>query len=90
MPVKKKTIVSHARTSALNLLPAIDIPAKGRIAHHIRTGRFQQALALLNAGQFTLWKSVWGGAKPFLQEQLSLLKQLETLLLAETRGQYAG
>lgn len=66
---------------ALQSLPFIDIPAKGRIGHHIRKGRLDRAIALCAAGQLTLWKRVWVSARSVsLLEQLARLKQVEALL----------
>lgn len=71
---------------AIQALPALDIPAKGRIAHHIRRGRIDRAIALCAAGQLHLWKHIWANARSVsVLDQLSRLKQVEDLLRA-----YAG
>ncbi len=88
--MKKKITISQTLTAAIEALPALDIPAKGRIAHHIRTGRIPQALALCAAGQLFIWKHIWAGARPFLLDQLSLLKQIETLLRTEADAPQVG
>ena len=81
--MKKSTAISSTLKAAIDALPAIDIPAKGRIAHHIRTGRIHQAIALCSAGQLFIWQHIWGGAGHFLLEQLNALKQIENLLRSE-------
>ncbi len=71
---------------AIQALPELDIPAKGRIAHHIRRGRIDRAIALCAAGQLHLWENIWKNARNMsVLEQLSRLKQVEALLRA-----YAG
>ena len=71
----------------LDSLLKLDIPAQGRIAHHIRTGRLHQAVALIGQGQTALWKRVWlHHAVPGILEQLRLLRQVERLLIRESRN----
>lgn len=66
---------------AIQSLLGLDIPAKGRIAHHIRTGRLERAIGLCAAGQLFLWKRIWINAgRPTLFDQLAKLKQVERLL----------
>lgn len=88
--MKKNVTVSKALKAAIDALPAIDIPAKGRIAHHIRTGRIHRAIALCGAGQLFIWQNIWGGAGHFLLEQLNALKQVESLLRTEAEMPSVG
>jgi len=79
-----KSKLNAAIAEALRVIPHLDIPAKGRIVHHIRTGRIQRALALCAAGQLFIWKRIWTGAGASFLDQLNLLARLEELLRAET------
>lgn len=65
---------------AIDALLNLDIPAKGRIAHHIRTGRINHALSLCAAGQQLLWQKVWDRSGAAILDQLRLLARVEALL----------
>ena len=77
-------IFSSVGLQALALLTRLDIPAKGRIAHHIRTGRIAQALNLCAGAQLYLWRKIWSGAGNSLLEQVNALGQLEAMLRGES------
>jgi hypothetical protein len=79
----KKSLITDRLQIALQAQPLLDIPAKGRIAHHIRTGRLERAIALCAAGHLFLLKKIWIGARPLLLDQLNQLKQVEALLRRE-------
>jgi hypothetical protein len=72
--------IPQALRQALDALLNLDIPAKGRIAHHIRMGRFNRALALCATGQHLLWQKVWERSAPAMLEQVRLLSQVELIL----------
>lgn len=88
--VARAGISTHPRTAlstALDRLLQLDIPAKGRIAHHIRNGRINRALALCAQGRVYLWKRVWQHrALPAILDQVQLLCQLEKLLIQESHN----
>ena len=65
---------------AISLLTTLDIPAKGRIAHHIRTGRISNALSLCVGAQQFLWRRIWKGATDSLLEQMYALDRLVVML----------
>lgn len=65
---------------AIQTLIQVDIPAKGRIAHHIRTGRLQQALRLCDEGRKVLSKKLFGRCQSAIRHELQLLGQIEQLL----------
>lgn len=88
--MKTNNGLSGTLLQALAALPGLDIPAKGRIAHHIRTGRIHRALALCAAGQLFIWQNIWVSAKPFLLDQLYLLGRVETLLKTEAEKTIIG
>lgn len=75
-----ETGVSAYLGQAIDALLNLDIPAKGRIAHHIRTGRLQRALALCGKGRYLLWQKVWERNAPAMLDQVRLLGQVEALL----------
>lgn len=74
-----------AHQSIIDLVNQLDIPAKGRIAHHIRTGRIARALHLCAAAQLFLWQKVWKGGGSLLLEQVRALSRLENLLRSPGR-----
>jgi hypothetical protein len=88
--MKKTQKIPQALKAAIEALPGLDIPAKGRIAHHIRTGRLNQAIALCGAGQLFIWQNIWINARPFLLEQLNVLKHVESMLRSEVGKTTAG
>ena len=75
--------VPNSLEAVLQALPFLDIPAKGRIAHHIRTGRLERAIELCAVARLFLWKLVWTKYRPILLEQLNQLKHVESLLRME-------
>lgn len=69
-----------ALSQAIQTLVRVNIPAKGRIAHHIRTGRLQQALRLCDEGRKVLSKKLLGRCQSAIRHELQLLGQIEQLL----------
>jgi hypothetical protein len=66
---------------ALHLIASLDIPAKGRIAHHLRTGRIPRAMTLMSSARLLLWRRLWLAADKHLVDQVGLLARLESVLL---------
>jgi len=78
--------IAEPLQAALRAIVSLDIPAKGRIAHHIRTGRLDQAIELCASGRRFLWGLIHRSARGIaIMEQLEKLKQLE-----QTLRSYAG
>lgn len=79
--------LSSSLRQILDVLLHLDIPAKGRIAHHVRMGRLHRALVLCGRGQQILWQKAWKrAAVPGILDQLQLLSHVERLLLYESRN----